>query len=361
MKKFIIHFYKILRGLQVLLNLQYKKNKYPNVFYGGAIKGNIGGTLVKIKRLNTYFPEHLFTFNIVYVLSNSPYLPSFALKILKKRKIPIIHNQNGVFYPAWYTGNYKLQNTIIANQYKKADHIFFQSKFCKSVSEKFLGKCNANNEILYNAVDTKKFYPIIKNKNNYAEFTFLITGKFSIIHYYHIKNTIISINNFKHKKINLKFNIAGTITSQLKSKINILLKNINVKKNKINFLGKYTQEIANAIYNDADAFVYLSHNSPCPNSVIEAMSCGLPVLYSNSGGVPELVGLKCGVPLNVKNSFDIAYCPNIKDIQFGIKKIIENKNYFSKNARNRAIEMFDIENWILAHKRVFNHYLSNKI
>ena len=38
-----------------------------------------------------------------------------------------------------------------------------------------------------------------------------------------------------------------------------------------------------------------AHNDPCPNTVLEALSCALPVVYSNTGGVPELVGPDCGV------------------------------------------------------------------
>ena len=34
---------------------------------------------------------------------------------------------------------------------------------------------------------------------------------------------------------------------------------------------------------------------PCSNAVIEALACGLPVLYLNDGGHPELVGL-AGLP-----------------------------------------------------------------
>ncbi len=356
MKNILIFIYKIVRGLQVILN---SKNQFKSikVFYGGAIKGNIGGTLVKIKRLNSYFPEYQFNFNIVYLLSNSPYLPLFALKILKKRKIPIVHNQNGVFYPAWYKGNYKKQNYIMAKQYLSADYVFFQSKFCKEIAEKFLGKCKTHNKILYNAVDTKKFFPIDKIKKQ-DEFTFLITGKFSSIHYYHLKNTILSILSIGYKNIIFKLIIAGSVSAELNTRIQNLINERNLVRENLIFFGKYTQNKANIIYNKADAFIYLSHNSPCPNSVIEALSCGLPVLYSNSGGVPELVGDNCGVSLEVKNSFEISLCPNIEDIHHGIKKIIDNRDYFSKNARNRAIEMFDINKWIQEHKIVFNKFLS---
>ena len=68
------------------------------VFYGGARSGNVGGPLVKIKRLKKYFPEKLFCFNIVYLLSNSPFLSDNAIRKLKSRHVPIILNQNGIFF-----------------------------------------------------------------------------------------------------------------------------------------------------------------------------------------------------------------------------------------------------------------------
>tara|TARA_B100000809_G_scaffold185217_1_gene183298 strand:+ start:109 stop:996 length:888 start_codon:yes stop_codon:yes gene_type:complete len=40
-----------------------------------------------------------------------------------------------------------------------------------------------------------------------------------------------------------------------------------------------------------------SENDPCPNTVAEAILCGVPVCYSDSGGTPELVR-DCGEPLD---------------------------------------------------------------
>lgn len=39
-----------------------------------------------------------------------------------------------------------------------------------------------------------------------------------------------------------------------------------------------------------DIYITASRNDPCSNAVIEALSCGLPALYLNDGGHPELVG-----------------------------------------------------------------------
>lgn len=46
-----------------------------------------------------------------------------------------------------------------------------------------------------------------------------------------------------------------------------------------------------------DIYITASKNDPCSNAVIEALSCGLPTLYLNDGGHPELVG-SGGLPFN---------------------------------------------------------------
>jgi len=39
-----------------------------------------------------------------------------------------------------------------------------------------------------------------------------------------------------------------------------------------------------------DVYLTASRNDPCSNSLIEALSCGLPAIYLKSGGHPEIVG-----------------------------------------------------------------------
>ena len=85
---------------------------------------------------------------------------------LKKRKTPIILNQNGVFYPGWYEKNWKKKNQEMAFLYHQADYVFWQSNFCKLSANKFLGKRIGPGEILYNAVDTSFFKGKLMVKNS---------------------------------------------------------------------------------------------------------------------------------------------------------------------------------------------------
>jgi glycosyltransferase involved in cell wall biosynthesis len=44
-----------------------------------------------------------------------------------------------------------------------------------------------------------------------------------------------------------------------------------------------------------DVYIAPSRNDPCSNALLEALACGLPALYRQSGGHPELVG-DAGLP-----------------------------------------------------------------
>jgi glycosyltransferase involved in cell wall biosynthesis len=45
-----------------------------------------------------------------------------------------------------------------------------------------------------------------------------------------------------------------------------------------------------ALLRKHDVYLAPSRNDPCSNALLEALACGLPVLYLRSGGHPELVG-----------------------------------------------------------------------
>ena len=50
-----------------------------------------------------------------------------------------------------------------------------------------------------------------------------------------------------------------------------------------------SEELA-GLLRDHDIYITASRNDPCSNALIEAMACGLPALYLDDGGHPELVG-----------------------------------------------------------------------
>ena len=345
--------------IEIYLNFSFKDNKKINlstakVYFAGAEIANIGGPYLKIKKLQEFFPENKRKFNLIYALSNSPNLTIQSIKILKKRKIPIILNQNGVFYPSWYKGNWNNQNLLISKVYHSADYVFWQSNFCKKAADKFLGERVGKGEVLYNAIDTNKFFPIKKSSDNI--FRFLITGNISKNNNYRIYSVIQSFKDIVKSNKNIHLYIAGIIEDL--DYFNYEVEKFNLRRF-ITFLGPYSQKDAPKIYQKVDAYITMSFQDNCPSAVIEAMSCGLPILYSSSGGIPELVGKDAGIGLKVSEDWKKVIVPTKKEIHEGILKIIDNEKSMSCNSRVRAEKLFGIDSWIRRHEEVFDSLINN--
>ncbi len=341
----------------IILNLIFKKNlanKFPKIYYAGAKAGDIGGPMVKIYKLNKFFPEIKWKFNLIYALSNSPNLSNWSIRIIQKNKTPLILNQNGVFYPAWYEGNWKKQNLLISKVYHSADYVFWQSDFCRKTSELFLGKRRGDGEILYNSVDTDIFLPIKKKDDKI--FNFLLTGNIRNKNNYRLYSVLQAIKEISKFNKYIHFYIAGFVEN-----LNLLhyeIENLKIKKY-VTFLGIYSQNVAPLIYQKADAYITMSYQDNCPSAVIEAMSCGLPILYSSSGGVPEIVGSEAGVGLEVAQDWEQIHIPKTEQIIKGIFEVMDKKNSMSVIARERAVELFDVRNWLKRHSEIFEMKLKN--
>ena len=105
-------------------------------------------------------------------------------------------------------------------------------------------------------------------------------------------------------------------------------------------------------------FIFLIYKAPCSNSVLEALSCGLPIVYSDSGGTKELVG-NAGIALKVDDSYNEYITPKIDDIKNGMIEIYKNHENKSKNARKRAVDQFSIEKWFYVHSKIMRELLDD--
>ena len=71
----------------------------------------------------------------------------------------------------------------------------------------------------------------------------------------------------------------------------------------------------------------------------------MPILYSNSGGLPELVDKQCGVGLPVDEDWNIPYkVPSTKEIGEGMIEIYNKCDKMGKNSRIAAVRKFDLKN-----------------
>ncbi|WP_316977628.1 glycosyltransferase family 4 protein [Shumkonia mesophila] len=345
-------------GCHALASSAIPRRQGIRVFYGGARPGDVGGPLVKVKRLRAAFPESWWRYSVVYTLSNTPYLPDFALWLLRRRGMPIVHNQNGVFYPAWFHGDWRARNARMARTYHQADYVFYQSAFCRKSAEHFLGERGGPGEILYNAVDTGVFSPMTDATEPPRRFLFLVTGKIDEHLFYRLDSTLRGLAEARQQGLDCGLVVAGWVAEAPLARARALADELGLS-GVVAFSGPYTQEEAPAVYRQADAYVMTKHNDPCPNTVLEALACGLPVLYSDSGGVAELVG-PCGVGLPCEESWDAPKVPGPQAIGAGMLAIAADRAGLATAARARAVERFDIGQWLRRHQEVFAQLIGDR-
>jgi len=88
------------------------------------------------------------------------------------------------------------------------------------------------------------------------------------------------------------------------------------------------------LYNSVDAFVLPSLSENLPNTIMEAMACGVPCVAFDVGGIPEMIDHK-------ENGF-LARFQNVEDLANGIRYVLspENNERLGKAARAKVIECY---------------------
>ena len=108
---------------------------------------------------------------------------------------------------------------------------------------------------------------------------------------------------------------------------------------KTHFLGYLQDEISMAIvYAAADVFVAPSLEDNLPNTVLESLSCGTPVVAFNIGGMPDMVSHK-------KNGY-LAPGFDTTELAKGLLWVIEDKirwKNLSEEARNTVVQSYTLQ------------------
>ena len=83
----------------------------------------------------------------------------------------------------------------------------------------------------------------------------------------------------------------------------------------VKFLGQVERLSAPEVYRGCSIYCLPSHGEPYATTVIEAMSCGKPIVFTNAGGLPHMVGAEGGIGVGVgdTNELSRALCSLLAD------------------------------------------------
>jgi glycosyltransferase involved in cell wall biosynthesis len=217
------------------------------------------------------------------------------LAIFKKYvfKIPFIFTSHGI-PESWlqlslldkiaYTIEYYLL-PLVASQ---SSAVVAVSKYVKEMLKR---RYNVDSEVIYHGIDANTFKPKNKTQNRrelgYKETDFIIlfVGK---QHPYKDPLTLIkAISVAVEKNASLRLIMIGDGELYEETKNEIRKRNLSNYTKLLNYVGR---ENIRMWYAAADIFVLPSVGEAFGMTLLEAMASGVPVIASNSGACPEVVG-----------------------------------------------------------------------
>jgi|MTBAKMStandDraft_1061839.scaffolds.fasta_scaffold04562_4 glycosyltransferase involved in cell wall biosynthesis len=285
-----------------ILKIFTKNGFYPlsNFLFTQKVK-KILKTHNDIKLIHCITPAGIHSFNTLHQLG----IPLIAGPVggslnlpqgLKKKKYYCSSGPRNFYYhaikylPAW------------RNYFNNAKIVLIGTKYLK---EKLPFECRRHTEEFFDTVvNPDVFLPSIKKTN---DVTICYIGR---VEYY--KGIDLLLESFEvilkmYSNVNLVIAGGGSYA-----------KKIPVKNPKILYLGRIPRSKVLTILNQSDIYCLPTLREPGGASILEAMSCGLPVITTNYGGPEVSVTNECGFKID---PLDRKYY--IEQLTLSLKKLID--------------------------------------
>jgi len=272
----------------------------------------------------------------------------------KTCKVPIIISSIHSEYIGGFLRNRLLQITdslddVVTIVSQKASETMLKSKTVSS--NKLL--------VIYNGIDLNKF--IFQDKKAREEIRKELNLKkddkvlISIGRLFEAKGypyLIEAIKILKSKYPDIKLLIIGE--GEEKNKLETQIRGLNLEKN-IFLLGR-KENVSNYL-NASDIFVLASLWEGFGLAIVEAMACGLPVITTNVGGIPEIIKDKIsGLLVNPKDFKILA-----QKIDYLLNLDADSKERFALKGRKIVEQKFPLEKMMTKYEELYYKLLKQKI
>lgn len=194
----------------------------------------------------------------------------------------IIQRLDGIYH--FLDINYEEKNQGIKDTFEEADFVIYQSDFSKKLVEGIFGS-KKDHSIVYNGIN-----PTFFNKGNSKNGKIFLTSS----KWRPMKRLESIVQGFNYANIpDSELWVLGDVEN-------------SILMDRVKYFGEVPSSKTYDFYNNSDFLMHLSYGDNCPNSVVEALVGGLPVICTDNDGTKELV----------KNSGEI-----IHEKEYGFKPI----------------------------------------
>ena len=315
--------------------------------------GVIGGPSTFLRNLKGYLDRTGFPYiadERYYKKAGSIFFPvSFNKRILvyfKSHRLPIIQRLDGVYYPSKHGSKYKKLNTHMMLDYKSfSDFIIFQSSFSRESCFSMFGEISEDKyKIITNGADIETFRPAVREFNE-KKIVFVTAGAFRSIDM--IEPAVKALDILKTRYPHIVLKVIGSFSGNINSFLN---------RDYIEYKGVMDTKSVASELQDSDIFIYTQLNPPCPNAVIEAVCCGLPVVGFNGGAMKEILFFQKELLSDAGNNLFQEYQDyDINDFVKKISHCIENYPDFRKLSLIYC-KKFDMSDSLAEYVKVFKKF-----
>ncbi len=202
----------------------------------------------------------------------------------RERRKPAIQRLDGVYYWSKHRFAAWRNNSVIRSFYRRSTHKVFQSRYSREVCRVVFGSLPERSQcVILNGIDETRFYPASANalkSRNVRVLKFVTTGNFRNA------DMLVPIADalaIVEDRIGIPFllNVVGPVSPRVQRIVG--------KRPYLRYKGVMDSCGVAEELRQGDIFLFSSLNPPCPNSVLEAVATGLPVVAFDDGSMPEIL------------------------------------------------------------------------